>query len=134
MSLVCWKCGASIEDLPQPLERLAACHACLAELHTCTQCEFYNPKVSDKCDEPLAAGQVRETDRANFCDYFKPKQDAFVASDTSAADAAMSELESLFGVSDSSPANPGASPTTSDDAKSELDKLFGDSPDEQGKD
>lgn len=126
MALLCWKCGASIADLPQPLERLATCHSCMAELHVCRQCQFYNPKISDKCDEPLAAGQVREIDRANFCDYFQAKEDAFEASDASAADAARAELEALFGVGDDSPANPGASPTTADEAQSELDKLFSD--------
>ena len=130
MALVCWKCGASIEELPQPLERLATCHACLAELHVCKLCQFYNPRVSDKCDEPLAAGSVREVDRANFCDYFKPKPDVFTATDSSAADAAKAELEALFGIGDSSP----ASPTTADEARSELDKLFDESPGKPGKD
>jgi hypothetical protein len=119
--LVCWRCGASIADLLQPLERIAACPSCRAELHVCRLCEFYNPKVSDKCNEPLAAGQVREVDRANFCDYFRPMMNAFQASDFSAADRARDELASLFA------AGSGASNVSdnADKARSELDKLFG---------
>lgn len=119
--LLCWRCGVSLADVLQPFERIAACPACHAELHVCRLCEFYNKKLSDKCNEPLAAGQVREVDRANFCDYFKPKPDAFQASDYSAADKAHDELASLFGAKTDSITVSG----NADKARSELEKLFG---------
>jgi len=39
-------------------------------------------------------------DRANFCDYFKPKANAYARPDTAKAGAAKSRLDALFGGSD----------------------------------
>jgi hypothetical protein len=56
-ALICWKCGASLAELPLPLGRLAECLACHAELHVCRMCEFYDPRVTNSCDEPRGAVQ-----------------------------------------------------------------------------
>lgn len=95
-ALVCWKCGASLDGLPRPLSRRAECGACGAELHVCRLCQYYNPRVSEKCDEPKAE-HPREQDRANFCDYFKPKPGAYVAPDDAKTQAARAQLDGLFG-------------------------------------
>ncbi len=94
--LICWKCGASLKEVRFPLSRRAECPACHAELHVCRMCVHYNPRVSDHCDEPLAE-HPRETGRANFCDYFKPRPDAYVSPDTAKARSARDELNALFG-------------------------------------
>jgi hypothetical protein len=95
--LVCWKCGASIEEWPLPLSRLADCKACHAELHVCRQCLFYDTAKAKQCREPIAE-EVKEKTRANFCDYFQVRPDAYQAQDRSAAEAARAELEALFGI------------------------------------
>ena len=80
---------------------------------------FYNPRVSEKCDEPMAE-HPRELERANFCDYFKPKPGAFVARDETKAGAAKVGLNALFGKA------PGEGATSeADAAHTKLEDLFG---------
>ncbi len=59
---------------------------------------FYDPKAIDQCTEEDAE-EVRDKERANFCDYYKPRPGAYQARDTSIASAARSELDALFGAS-----------------------------------
>jgi len=94
--LICWKCGASLASLSLPLRRLDECPQCRAELHVCKLCVEYEPRVAKHCREPTAE-EVRDKERANFCDHFKLKPGAWKAADVAAADAARAELERLFG-------------------------------------
>ena len=123
--LVCWKCGASLETSRLPLLRRAECPACQAELHVCRLCTLYNPHVSDRCDEPRAE-HPRDTERANFCDYFKLKPNAYLRRDESKTQAAKAKLDTLFG---NAPAQ-GEAPAA-DTTRKKLDDLFG-SRDENG--
>ena len=125
--LVCWKCGAALEDLLLPLSRRAECEACHADLHVCRLCTYYDPRVRSGCDEPRAE-EVRDRERANFCDYFKPRPNAHTAVDNAEANKAKAELEALFGVEAASPASePTRNPpdAESDAAREQLDRLFG---------
>jgi len=65
-------------------------------LHVCKLCVDYEPRLAKHCREPTAE-EVRDKERANFCDHFKPRAAAWRAADTAAADAARAELERLFG-------------------------------------
>jgi hypothetical protein len=94
--LVCWKCGASLSQLSLPLLRRDECPNCRAELHVCRMCVDFDPHVAKQCREPTAE-EVTNKAAANFCDFFKPRPNAYVAKDTSAAEKARSELERLFG-------------------------------------
>lgn len=118
-SLVCWKCGASLEDLPLPLRRLEECRACGAELHVCRLCEFFDPAVAKSCREPVAE-EVKDKTRANFCDYFSPKARAWLARGEPAG-AARAQLEALFG---GAPSPDGAPASPADEARSRLEELF----------
>lgn len=51
------------------------CLHCRSDLHVCKNCDFYDPKAYNECREP-SADVVKEKDRANFCDYFKPRAGA----------------------------------------------------------
>lgn len=93
--LVCWKCGASLAYLSLPLARVDLCKACNAELHVCKLCEFYDTSKAHHCREPIAE-EVRDKERANFCDYFKPKPDAYSDRQQSQAAQARAALEALF--------------------------------------
>jgi hypothetical protein len=95
-SLVCWKCGAELSELSLPLSRRDECRKCGADLHVCRLCSDYDERVAKLCREPIAE-EVSDKTRANFCDYFSPRPGAYRATDTSAADAARTQLESLFG-------------------------------------
>lgn len=122
--LVCWKCGAALDDVLQPLRRLEECKACGAELHVCRLCEFFEPRVARSCRETIA-DEVKNKERANFCDYFKPRPGAYQSRNVGAVDAARSQLDSLFG------GGAGAAPAAkdakveADRARAALDQLFG---------
>jgi len=118
--LVCWKCGASLADLTLPLGRLEECRTCRAELHVCKMCEWYSLSVAKQCRETVAE-EVKDKERANFCDYFKPRPDAYSTVETDAASKAKTDLDSLFGGAKSGTAEPSAA----DKAKAELERLFG---------
>lgn len=92
---VCWKCGASIDDQPRPLARLAACAACRSDLHVCRLCAFYDTRAAKACREPVA-DEVQDKERANFCGYFQLRAGAY-RSQGAAGDAARVRLEALFG-------------------------------------
>lgn len=117
-ALVCWRCGAAIEESVLPLRREEVCTSCNADLHVCKLCRFFNPRLSDGCDEPIAGG-VTNKERANFCDYFTPSASAFAGRRANDAQA-RAALDALFG---------GAGGATSSAAaegdRSELDRLFG---------
>jgi hypothetical protein len=82
-------------------------------------CEWYSVTVAKHCREPIAE-EVKDKERANFCDYFKPRPDAYVPADVAASSKARSDLDALFGGTK----NTAAEPTAAERAKAELDKLF----------
>lgn len=123
MALVCWKCGASLADLTLPLRRLEECRQCHAELHVCKLCEWYSISVAKHCRETVAE-EVKDKERANFCDYFKPREDAYSTKSTDAASQAQAELDALFG-SGSKKSEDAAQPSAADKARAELEALFG---------
>lgn len=120
MALVCWKCGASLAELSLPLRRLEECRQCAAELHVCRLCEWYSTAVAKHCRETIAE-EVKDKERANFCDYFKPKQDAYSAVSLDAAAQAKADLEAMFGGG----APKAAEPSAAEKARAELEALFG---------
>ncbi len=94
--LVCWKCGTSLHAITLPFRRMEVCPQCDAELHVCKMCTYYDPRVAEACLEEQAE-EVRDKERANFCDYFKPSPGAFATPDKAAARASRTELDALFG-------------------------------------
>jgi hypothetical protein len=123
MALVCWKCGTSLEAMSLPLLRLDECPQCHAELHVCKLCEWYSVAVAKHCRETVAE-EVKDKERANFCDYFKPKQDAYSAVSLDAASKAKMDLEALF--ASGGPKLPEvAQPSAAEKARTELEAMFG---------
>lgn len=95
-SSLCWQCGASLAQLSLPFSRFDHCKHCGAALHACKQCVFYEPTVAKQCREPIAE-EERDKQRANFCDYFSARPDAYKPTDVSAAQQARAALDALFG-------------------------------------
>jgi hypothetical protein len=115
--LICWKCGASLEALTLPLQRLDECKACAAELHVCKLCVDYDTSKAKHCREPIAE-EVRDKEHANFCDYFKPRPGAWQPPDWKSLDQSKSGLDALFG-------GKAAAGQSTDAARAGLDALFG---------
>lgn len=91
----CWKCGASLAALSLPFGRTERCKACGTDLHCCRLCAHYERTAWQQCREQ-SVEEVRDKERANFCDHYKPVAGRFAGKDT-AADAARAALDSLFG-------------------------------------
>src|SRR6201991_4727574 len=107
LPLVCWKCGTSLAALSLPLQRLDECKVCHAELHVCKLCEWYSTAVAKHCREPIAE-EVKDKERANFCDYFKPRPGAHSTVGLDAAAKAKADLDPLFGGAKAAAAEPSA--------------------------
>lgn len=120
--LVCWKCGTSLAELSLPLRRVDECKTCGAELHVCKLCEWYSTAVAKHCREPIAE-EVKDKERANFCDYFKPRAGAYSSAGTDAGAKAKAELETLFGGGARADAAQ-AQPSAAERARAELESLF----------
>ncbi len=126
--LVCWQCGVSLAHLSLPLSRFDECRSCRAALHACRLCEFYATTVAKHCREPIAE-EVKDKERANFCDYFIPRPGAWSDRATTESDKARAVLDAMFGagktssISDSAKA--ATEPSAAELARIELEKLFG---------
>lgn len=72
VQLHCFSCNKEIK-ISDTVGRRDECPHCRADVHVCKNCEFYDAKVYNECRE-TSADVVREKDRANFCDFFKPRQ------------------------------------------------------------
>ena len=94
-SIACYRCGASLASLSLPLSRQDECPECHNYLHVCKMCTYFDATVPRQCRED-GAEEVREKDRLNFCDWFKPSEDAFDADRKDEEDDARSAAEDLF--------------------------------------
>ena len=68
----CWKCGVKIEyPAGSSVRRVDTCSKCDGDLHSCRNCQFYDPSKRNQCAETQAE-LVRDKEAANFCEYFRP--------------------------------------------------------------
>lgn len=81
--LRCFSCGKE-SSFADRVGRRDECSYCGADAHVCKNCEFYDEKAYNECRE-TSADVVREKERANFCDYFKPGGGGNAAVDKAAA-------------------------------------------------
>lgn len=128
MRLQCWKCGEPLKDVILPFSRREECSVCKADQHVCMLCKEYDPMVSNACREDRA-DFILEKEKANFCDYFKPRPNAYQRKDHHAAADARAKLADLFGdepeeIENETNKNPAL--TESEKALEELKRLFGD--------
>jgi hypothetical protein len=95
---VCHACGTAIEE-PRAVTRHSVCESCGRDLKVCLNCKFYDPSAHWQCREEIPE-EVKEKDRANFCDYFMlPKDDSAFRDDGSMDKSAKARNDflSLFG-------------------------------------
>lgn len=95
-NVACYRCGASLAALSLPLSRRDQCPDCSADLHVCRMCRFFDRTVPRQCRED-GAEDVKDKERPNFCDWFKPSESAFDPTRKADADAAQAALAALFG-------------------------------------
>lgn len=90
---VCVVCSTAVDD-EFPISRLAHCPKCMADLHACRQCLWYDVNVSKQCREPMVEW-IADKEKSNFCDYYKLNTKTKVDADTK-SDAAKEALKKLF--------------------------------------
>ena len=67
-----------------PMSWREVCCKCKADQHVCNMCLYY---VSGRCEEEQAE-HITDTERANFCDYFKHSNNVFKTIDKQESDKA----------------------------------------------
>lgn len=115
MSLVCWKCGASLAGKLLPLSRLDTCPSCRTDLHVCRQCRHFDSHRAGQCRE-LAAERGADKTRVNDCGWFVPRLEAYKGGGAAMAQASRSALDALFsGKPAGQPGDEPAQPVPPDD-------------------
>ncbi|WP_232787985.1 hypothetical protein [Paraglaciecola sp. MB-3u-78] len=90
---ICWKCGEDLINVILPMSRREECDNCKADQHVCNMCLYF---VKDRCEEERAE-HISDTEKANFCDYFKPNNKVFKTANNQKSAKAKAELAALFG-------------------------------------
>jgi hypothetical protein len=68
-SVKCSSCGAKA---PAIIDLDATCSKCRAELHTCRQCNYFDPGARFECSKPVTKRIVNKNAR-NTCELFAPR-------------------------------------------------------------
>jgi len=90
----CANCGAVYTA---PVYRNTLCPSCEKELKTCRNCRHFAPGAANDCREPVSE-PILEKDRANFCDWFTPAEDAWSAKTENSSKAdSKAAFDRLFG-------------------------------------
>jgi hypothetical protein len=84
-----------LEALSLPFSRQDECPECSNYLHVCKMCVHYDAHVPRQCRED-GAEDVKDKDRLNFCDWYKPSDAAFNAGRKDEEDQAKAALDALF--------------------------------------
>ena len=83
VKFLCFSCQKELSFSDAKIGFREECPHCRNDVHVCKNCQFYDPKAYNECREPQA-DVVREKDRANFCEYFTPRQGGEAVQDQAA--------------------------------------------------
>ena len=75
LAVICFSCGTS-NKVTDRIGRRDSCPKCMADLHVCKNCDFYDVSSYNECRE-VSADRVTEKETGNFCDFFKLGQGAY---------------------------------------------------------
>jgi hypothetical protein len=62
----CAECGALLENLSDSFGR---CPKCGFELHSCKQCEHFDPSIHLECNQPIP-DRISPKDKRNDCSFY----------------------------------------------------------------
>jgi hypothetical protein len=96
VKVLCFSCGTE-NEVGERVGRRDECSQCMADLHVCKNCRFYDPSAYNECRE-TSADVVREKEESNFCDFFEPGGGTY---EKSKRDALLAQAEALFGKKES---------------------------------
>lgn len=91
-TFTCWACGGQTQ-MEDKVGRKDECPHCHADMHSCKNCEFYDPSAHNECRETISE-YIPDKERANFCGMFRPAQGE--RKEQEDVEAAKAKLEALF--------------------------------------
>jgi hypothetical protein len=98
MTITCFHCSTTATNANNEAQTKVGfrdtCTRCAADLHVCRNCSFYDEGSHHECRES-SAEYVRDKERANLCEYFRPATNSSGGKGDSKA-AALSALDDLF--------------------------------------
>ena len=62
----CAQCGTILQTLAEPLSQ---CPKCGFDLHSCKQCEHFDPSSRFECNQPIPA-RISPKDKKNDCTFY----------------------------------------------------------------
>lgn len=92
--MICHHCRTEL-SIQGFISRSDECAQCGSDIHSCLNCDNYDPYAHNKCREPQAEW-VTDRDKANFCDFFIPNRLSASATASSPVTDARSKFDSLF--------------------------------------
>jgi len=67
----CARCGKTLSAVLESVSSDSTCESCGADLHTCTNCSFFNTSSRYECTKPIAV-RITPKDSRNDCTFFNP--------------------------------------------------------------
>ncbi len=92
--MICHGCGRDVQ-LTDKVFRGDMCPGCGRPLHACLNCVFHDRSAHHECREPQAEW-VADRAKANFCDYFRPRQGGAPGRSGPSPEQARKKLDDLF--------------------------------------
>ncbi len=92
--MICHGCGKSV-PITDKVFRGDLCPGCGRPLHACLNCVFHDLGAHNECREPQAEW-VPDRAKANFCDYFRPRDSAGPGRGEGRSEQARKKLDDLF--------------------------------------
>ncbi len=91
----CARCGARVLETDVALD--AACAECGSDLHSCTNCTYFDSSAPNECRQPIEA-RIPSKSKRNECELFQAKTVQQFASDSEgpAPSDAKSAFDDLF--------------------------------------
>ena len=90
----CHACGTAVQ-VKEKIFRSDTCPSCGRPLRCCKNCLFFEPTANNQCRESQAEW-VGDKQAANFCDYFRPRENGGGSASGSSSEQARKKLEDLF--------------------------------------
>lgn len=90
----CHACGNTVR-VEDKVFRSDTCPGCGRPLRCCKNCLFFDPTANNQCRESQAE-LVGDKEAANFCDYFRPRENGGEARGGSRSAQARKKIDDLF--------------------------------------
>ena len=90
----CYSCKKAVTS-GREVSRRDVCPFCGSDVRCCLNCKFYDRLAPKQCNEPVSEN-VKEKEKANFCDYFVLADSGIGGLSDVAVEKARKSLDNLF--------------------------------------